>query len=368
MFRVPVKTSSHNYDVLIGSELLAQAGALLRSAAHVASEKIIVVSSESVWRHYSSTLTSSLDRVGLNWHPLLIGDGEQAKTLRTVEQAAEQLVALGADRSSIVVALGGGVIGDMAGFLAAIYMRGIRFVQIPTTLLAQVDASVGGKTGVNLVSGKNLIGSFHQPECVIIDPVLTCTLSDREFRAGLFEVIKSGAIADAKLFAFMETQRERILARDAEAVAYCVEASVRVKAHVVSVDERESGLRRILNFGHTIGHALEAEAHYSGLLHGEAVGWGMIAAAQIALLHGTSSEALARRIEEVVLNYGPLPAVAGEAESIVARIAGDKKTIGGKTHFVLVREVGQAAVVSDVSKDAALKAVEYVQELAHAHA
>ena len=364
--RILVTTESHNYDVLLRAGLLAETGSLLRSELKIQGEKLVVVSSESVWRHWGDTLAHSLDASQLRWHRLLMPDGEQAKNLATVEQAAEQLVALGADRSTVLLAFGGGVIGDMAGFLAAIFMRGIRLVQIPTTLLAQVDASIGGKTGVNLASGKNLIGSFHQPECVIIDPLLTNTLGDREFRAGLFEVIKCGIIADPALFELLESESNRILAREPQYVTRCVEESVRIKSDIVSKDERESGLRRILNYGHTIGHALEADTHYSHFLHGEAVAWGMIAAAQIGSETCISNEETTQRIRDLILRFAPLPHITGDPARIAQLTFSDKKTIGGQTHWVLAPIIGSAEICSEVSFSMITNAVAHIQKISQA--
>ncbi len=363
MKRISVTTSSRGYDVLLGQGLLSEAGALLRSKLNLQNETVVVVSSAPVWKHWGDSLSRSFATGGLRWHKLIIEDGETAKTITTVARAADELVALGADRSSVIVAFGGGVVGDMAGFLAAIYMRGVRIVQLPTTLLAQVDASIGGKTGVNLSCGKNLLGSFHQPECVIVDPALTSTLTDREFRAGLFEVVKTGIIADPALFDLVESQPDRILAREIGTIESCVESSVRVKAEVVSEDERESGRRRILNYGHTLGHALEAETHYSHFLHGEAVAWGMIAAAHLAFTTKHCGAETLKRISHIVLRYGPLPPVTSDTNSIVRRTASDKKTIGGRTHWILAPEIGTTTVTADIPVEAVMAAVEHIKAL-----
>jgi 3-dehydroquinate synthase len=366
--RIPIKTASRNYNVIIGSGVLADAGPLLCRELRLPAESCVVISSANVWKHWGETLAVSLDAAKLRWNKVLIPDGEPAKRLATLESAAEQMLAFGCDRSTLLLAFGGGVIGDIGGFLAASYMRGLRYVQIPTTLLAQVDASIGGKTGVNLEAGKNLLGSFHQPECVLVDPDVLSTLDHREYRAGLYEVIKSGAIADAQLFFHTEVHCDRILARDREAVLKCVEDSVRVKGGVVSQDERETGIRRHLNFGHTIGHALEAETHYDLLLHGEAVAWGMIAAARIAADLGRAPVAALDRIQKVVLSYGALPAIPAHDSNIVARVASDKKTVSRTNHFVVVPQIGRAEVVSNVPQDIIAGAVAYVRQLSHPQA
>jgi 3-dehydroquinate synthase len=257
-----------------------------------------------------------------------------------------------------VVAFGGGIVNDMAGFVAAIFMRGIPVLQVPTTLLAQVDAAVGGKTGVNLVGGKNLIGSFHQPLAVLIDPGMLETLPDREYRAGLYEVIKCGVIASQSLFCLLADRREEVLERRPDVVDTIISESVRIKAEVVSADERESGLRRILNFGHTFGHALEAETRYSRFLHGEAVAWGMRAAVNLAETLGCLSTRDAERISRLVEDYGRIPTLDGiAAEALQRRLVSDKKTVQGKIHFVLPTGIGEVKVVSDAPEADVLTAI-----------
>jgi 3-dehydroquinate synthase len=259
------------------------------------------------------------------------------------------MVDLGADRTSVVIGFGGGIVTDLGGFLAASFMRGVRVVQVPTTLLAQVDAAVGGKTGVNLVNGKNLFGSFHQPLAVLIDPDLLATLPPREFRAGLFEVIKCGVIRDARLFETLESRADAVLAMDEDVVDEVVAAAVRIKAEVVSADEREGDLRRILNFGHTIGHAIEAETEYTRFLHGEAIAWGMLAANRIAELQGLLPAADAHRIAQLICRYGPLqPAANLDPDHLVRRLASDKKTMQGRVHFVLPVSIGEVKIVSGI--------------------
>src|SRR5580698_3148258 len=242
--------------------------------------RIFVISTRDVWQIYGGRVLAAL--ASRESETLFFTGGEDHKRLAHIEQLAEQMAERGADRSSVVVAIGGGIVTDMAGFLAAIFMRGIPVIQIPTTLLAQVDAAVGGKTGVNLVAGKNLIGSFHQPLAVLIDPSVLVSLPRREYLAGLYEIVKSGIIASEPLFRILAEQRAEVLAQSPEVVDHIIAESVRIKAEVVSADERESGLRRILNFGHTFGHALEAETQYTRFLHGEAVSWGMRAATYLA--------------------------------------------------------------------------------------
>jgi 3-dehydroquinate synthase len=258
------------------------------------------------------------------------------------------------------------VAGDVAGLVASLFMRGVELVQIPTTVLAQVDASIGGKTGVNLKAGKNLVGTFHHPRVVLIDPEVLSTLPEREYRAGLYEALKCGVIGNPALFAEFEQNRGKILKRDPMTVERLIGESVRLKAEVVSVDEKENGLRRVLNFGHTIGHALEAETGYRQLLHGEAVAWGMVAAARIAAEVGKLSALDAERISAATREVGRLPQLDVRSQSIVRRLQSDKKTRNGKVHFVLPIEIGKVEVVSDVPEMVVLAAVNEIRALSKA--
>jgi 3-dehydroquinate synthase len=362
MTRVTVTVPGHSYEVLIASGLLAEAGSCLREIwpGH---RRVFVITVPVVRRKWGKQLLASLKAAGFDPAVLEILEGETQKRLSTVETLAEKLVKLGADRSAGIIAFGGGVIGDIAGFLASIYMRGIDFVQIPTTVVAQVDASIGGKTGVNLRSGKNLIGTFHQPRTVLIDPALLSTLPEREFRSGLYESLKCGVIGNPKLFRRFEENRQQLLKRDPQALERVITESVELKASIVSADEREGGLRRVLNFGHTIGHALEAETGYRRLLHGEAVGWGMIAATNIALSMQKTSSVTAGQIADAVLSLGPLPKVEVSSRKVLSRTQSDKKTRNGRVHFILPREVGKVEVVDNVPEQAVLEAVEEVKRL-----
>jgi 3-dehydroquinate synthase len=330
---------------------IVQRGIVARTAEYLPpnSGKIFVVSTEDVWRHQGAAFANSL--ANFNYDTLFLPGGEDRKRLAPLEQLAEQMLELGADRTSMVIAYGGGIVNDMAGFLAAIFMRGIPVLQIPTTLLAQVDAAIGGKTGVNLVGGKNLIGSFHQPLAVLIDPALLDTLPDREYRAGLYEIIKAGIIRDVALFRFLADCSREVLAREPHAVDHIVADSVRIKAEVVSADEREGDMRRILNFGHTFGHALEAETHYTRFLHGEAVAWGMRAAVHLGHLTGHFSAEDGAAVLAMLDTYGPIPPLDGiSAGNLFARLARDKKTVQGKVHFVLPVRIGEVTVVSGVDE------------------
>jgi 3-dehydroquinate synthase len=359
---VPVAVQPRPYEVRIESGLLGRAGETLKSLLPEGS-RLFVVTVAPVRRKWAKKLTSSLRAAGFDADVIEMPEGERFKRLATVEELAEKLVGLDADRNAVILAFGGGVAGDVAGFLASLYMRGIDVVQVPTTVLAQVDAAIGGKTGVNLKAGKNLVGTFHQPRMVLIDPEVLSTLPDREYRAGLYEVLKCGVIGNAGLFREFEEKREAIGKRDRATVERLIVESVRLKAHVVSVDEKENGLRRVLNFGHTIGHALEAETGYRTLLHGEAVGWGMVAAAWIAAEMGKLDRDSARRIREATLGVGRLPKIDVRGRNIVRRLQADKKTRNGRVHFVLPTEIGKVEVVNDVPEKVVLGAVAEVRRL-----
>ena len=347
-----VKTPQRDYCATVERGLLARAAHYVPKG----SGKVFVVTTEDVWRLHGEAFSRGL--AGIAHDVIFFPGGEERKRLSHVETLAELMVRKGGDRSSVVIAFGGGIVNDMAGFLAAIFMRGIPVLQIPTTLQGQVDAAIGGKTGVNLIDGKNLIGSFHQPLAVLIDPNVLATLPDREYRAGLFEVIKCGVIRSEPLFELLIGQRDAVLGKEPEVVDRIIQESVRIKAEVVSADERESGLRRILNFGHTFGHALEAETAYARFLHGEAVGFGMRAAAHLARSLGEVADRDASHILDAIDRYGPIPSLSGiPAERIAARLVSDKKTIQGKVHFVLPRRIGEVAIVSGVDDGAVLAAI-----------
>ena len=349
-----VETPQRCYSAIVERGILARASQYLPSAAG----KIFVVSTADVWKYQGAPLERGLS--GVDYQRLFLPSGEEHKRLAPLEKLAEEMVEGGGDRSSVILAFGGGVVNDMAGFLAAMFMRGIDAIQIPTTLLAQVDAAIGGKTGVNLAIGKNLIGSFHQPRAVLIDPSALETLPEREYRAGLYEVVKAGIIRDPELFRFLQEHSEEVLGRRPDAVERIVGDSVRMKAEVVSADERETGLRRILNFGHTFGHALEAETEYTRFLHGEAVAFGMLAAIHLGEALAIVSSADAEELLELVERYGPIPARDGiRAERLLARLAHDKKTIKGNVHFVLPARIGEVKVVSGVDEKLALEAIQF---------
>lgn len=353
------------YVASIEAGLVTRLGAILREQLS-ASSSLFVVTAAPVRKHWGAPLSVALDAAGLKHEVLEIRDGERYKTLATVEELTGRLLRAGADRHATLLALGGGVVGDVTGFTASIYMRGIPVIQVPTTLLAQVDASVGGKTGVDLRAGKNLVGTFHQPRAVYIDPITLTTLPEREFRSGLYEALKCGIIANPEIFRFMEERREAILQRDPAALQWLITECVRVKADVVAADEHEAGLRRILNFGHTIGHALEAETGFKTFLHGEAVAWGMIAVAMIAAAMQRASAETARRIISAVLTYAPLPKVEARGKRVLKRLSVDKKTLSGVVHFVLPVEIGKVEIVSDVPATTVLQAIEELRYLSQA--
>src|SRR5882724_6990964 len=361
MIRIPVRTPSRSYNVLLGSGLLRGAGEHLGKL--VGDRIVFVVTVPPVRRRWGKVLLQSLVAAGVQAVALEMADGERVKRLATLEKLAESLVKLKADRNATLIALGGGVTCDVVGFLASVYMRGLDVIQIPTTVLAQVDAAIGGKTGVNLRSGKNLLGTFHQPLAVLIDPTVLSTLPSREYRAGLYESLKCGIIGNAGLFRLFEEKRREILDRDPVVIEKVIAESVRLKARVVSADEREGGLRQVLNLGHTIGHALEAETRYTQLLHGEAVAWGMIAATQIAFSTGKLDSATAERIRSAILGFGRLPRIKFQTTGVLKRLQSDKKTRQGAVHFVLPSQIGRVEIVSDVPAAAVRSAVEEIRKL-----
>jgi 3-dehydroquinate synthase len=334
-----VKSSGGSYAVICAPGALARAGSLASRIGDSAST--FVLSSPKVWRHCGRAVAAQISgRAGR--HPILFDDRESSKNLETVGSIARQLVRAGADRHATIVAVGGGVVGDVAGFAAATYLRGVRLIHIPTTLVAQVDSAVGGKTGVNLPEGKNLVGAFYPPKVVIADPALLATLPHREYRSGLYEVIKYGAIADRELFAFLERRMPALLRRDSVSLGWVISRSIAIKARVVSEDEREGGLRQILNFGHTLGHALEAATSYGVFLHGEGIAWGMIAASMMALSMNRLPLMDAFRIVRLVATVGPLPNVpAIPGAKLRAILAGDKKSRAGRVLWVFPSKIGK---------------------------
>ncbi len=341
--RVRVDLADRGYDILIQDGLLDRVGEHLRSLTR--STAVVVVTNSVVKRLYGARTLRSLRAAGFKPALLTVPDGERTKSLKWVSAILDELVRRRCERTTLLLALGGGVIGDLAGFAAAIYLRGIPFVQVPTTLVAQVDSSIGGKTGVNHRLGKNLIGSFYQPTVVLSDPGVLRTLPVRDYRAGLAEVIKYGVIADAGFFGFLENRMSRMLDLDPTAVHHIVRTSSAVKARVVSDDEREGDRRRILNFGHTVGHALETVTMYRRYKHGEAVAIGMVAAARLARQLGLADARVAARIRDLVRAAGlpdqvpPYPAAA-----LLRAMRQDKKVRDQRIHFVLPDRIGHVSV------------------------
>ena len=343
---IRVETPSAKYEVVAGSGLISTLAPRIEKIVGRLPRRVFVLTSPEIWALWGETFCSSFSEPPV---ALFLPPGEKHKTLSSVEKLARQMSAAGADRGSLLIAFGGGIVGDVGGFLAAIYMRGLPYIQVPTTFLSQVDSSVGGKTGVNLPEGKNLVGSFHHPRAVFADIGVLGTLPDRELRAGLMESIKAGIIRDRSLVRYMEEHAEEILGRDLKALEKVIAASIRMKAEVVNKDERENGLRMILNFGHTLGHAIEQVTRYKVLLHGEAVGWGMVAALYIAWKRRNLTGAQAERLENLIYLYGPLPPLKVRPAKLAAATGADKKNIGGVRRFVLPEGIGNAVVVEDVS-------------------
>jgi 3-dehydroquinate synthase len=343
--RVDVQTATGSYAVLLGQGLTDRLGRILDD--HAVGRRRFVVTNPVVWRLHGERIAQALPGADV----IQVPDGERHKHLASVSRIYEALVRGQADRGSVVAAVGGGVIGDMAGFAAATFLRGIALVQVPTTLLAQVDASIGGKVGVNLPAGKNLVGSFYPPRLVVTDPLVLSTLSRREFRAGLYEVIKYGMACSAPLFARLQAEANRLADPGAEALGPIIAECCRIKAAIVSADEREAGPRRVLNFGHTAGHALEALTGYRRFRHGEAVGWGMLVAAQLAVIRGVLRRNALTALEALVMTLGPLPNVTDlPAAQLIEGMRRDKKVIDGTLHVVLPTGIGASTIADDVSE------------------
>jgi len=341
--------------VIAGSGLLETLVPRIERVVGRLPRRVFVLTSAPIWALWGHSVQQSFRDAPI---VLFLEPGEKYKTLASVERLLRQMAQAGGDRGSLLIAFGGGIVGDVGGFLAAIYMRGIPYVQVPTTFLAQVDSSVGGKTGVNLPEGKNLVGSFNHPLAVFADIGVLATLPDQELRAGLMESVKAGIISDRALVRFMEAHAQDVLGRDPKALEKVIAASIRMKAGVVNKDERENGLRMILNFGHTVGHALEQATGYKTLLHGEAVAWGMVAALAVARRRGTITGAQMERMEKLIYRYGPLPKLKVSARRVLAATGSDKKNVGGVRRFVLPIGIGDAGVVEDVTPaeiDAAVK-------------
>jgi len=343
---VEVALGARRYPIHIGAGLLDDAGRLRR---FIGGKHVLVITDSNVAPHYLSKLSAAFD--GLVQRVLILPPGEQEKTLARFAEVMSALCEMGASRDATLIALGGGVVGDLTGFAAACWMRGVRFLQLPTTLLAMVDSSVGGKTAVDLPAGKNLVGAFHQPSAVIADIDTLVTLPIRELHAGFAEVIKYGALGDLHFFAWLEANADALLAKDAEIIGQAIERCCRHKAGIVARDETEQGERALLNFGHTFGHAIEVEAGFGSVLHGEAVAIGMACAARLSATLGRAPLADAERLIELLTRFGlPTKVPAGlDATRLLAAMRLDKKAISGQVRLILWRGLGAAEIIDGIA-------------------
>jgi 3-dehydroquinate synthase len=344
-----VTLGDRSYPIHIGAGLL---GDVAVYAPHVASRAVALITNKVVAPLYLERTKHALEQAGARVVPVLIDDGEPAKSWASIDHVMDAMLAARCGRDSVIVALGGGVVGDLAGFAAAVYQRGIGFIQVPTTLLAQVDSSVGGKTAINHARGKNMIGAFHQPLAVVADVATLDTLPDRELRAGMAEVIKHGFILDLEFVGWLEANIGKLLGRDRAALTHAVRRSCELKAQVVAADERETGLRAILNFGHTFGHAIETGVGYGNWLHGEAVATGMVMAAELSARVGTLRREDAARVKALVDRAGlPVRGPALPLENYLELMQVDKKAADGKPRFVLLEGLGRAVLRGDLPLD-----------------
>ncbi len=351
MNTITVGLENRSYSIHVGNGILKKSGKILAELS--LSKRIVVVSSEGILSLHGNQLLTSLRRSGFSVDVLGIPSGERYKTLATMEKIYTQLARLRADRKTLLAAFGGGVIGDITGFAAASYLRGIPYAQIPTTLLAQIDSSIGGKTGVNLNAGKNLVGAFHQPSVVIADPLLLLTLPRREFHSGLYEAIKYGVIRNAGLFDLINAKHSQFPQREKSSLEQMIMECASIKAEIISKDEHETGLRMILNYGHTIGHALESSTRYKRLTHGEAIGHGMIMATKLAEQLGKINPEEAQRITQSVQGLSPLPSLNSlRWDRVFRHMLADKKIVDQCLRFILPLRVGLVEIVSDVPKSA----------------
>ncbi|MGC1685610.1 MAG: 3-dehydroquinate synthase [Candidatus Acidiferrales bacterium] len=362
MHTFSAKSASGNYPIFCGRGAIDSLKSLLSKQKGVTG--VFVLISPRVWKSCGQKITKALGSA-TPISPILFDDAESAKTLATVEKVCRALHRAGADRRSLIVAVGGGVVGDVAGFAAASYLRGVRLIHVPTTLVAQIDSSIGGKTGVNLPDGKNLVGAFYPPVAVVADAIFLQTLPDAQFRSGLYEAVKYANISGAGSFIQLEGSVGKVLRRDLRALETLMLHSIRAKASIVSKDERESGLRQVLNFGHTFGHALETAGNYRRHLHGEAVGWGMLVATLLALATNRINPAQAQRIARLVMSVGPLPnIVRAQSKKLLALMHGDKKSHGGSIRWVLPVAIGRVEWGIDVPEPLVLEAIREAPEVA----
>ena len=353
MHDIPVNLGSRSYRIVVAPGSLARVGEELARLGVGA--KVALFSDPGILARHGQPMRQGLERAGFQVTVVELPEGESAKTVEVAGRGWDALLDAGLDRGSTVVALGGGAVGDLAGFVAATYMRGVNFVQVPTTLLGQVDASIGGKTAVDHPKAKNLIGAFHQPRLVLVDPAVLTTLPEREFRSGLAEVIKHGIVLDAAYFADLEASRGPLLAREIDTLTRVVAGSCRLKAHVVERDEQEAELRAVLNYGHTIGHAVEAATGFARWTHGEAVSIGMVAEARLAERLGLASAATTQRQVELLRAVGlPVHGSGAAPARVLEALGRDKKSRNGRVPFVLAPEIGRFKVVQDVPREAVL--------------
>ncbi|MEZ5493564.1 MAG: 3-dehydroquinate synthase [Pseudomonadales bacterium] len=355
MKTLSVALGNRSYPIYIGSGLLDDASRLL---SHLVAKQVLIVTNDRIAPLYLEKVKQLF--FGLRCHAVVLPDGEKHKNLETMNLIFDALIGEKHSRTTTLIALGGGVVGDMTGFAAACYQRGVAFIQIPTTLLAQVDSSVGGKTGVNHPLGKNMIGAFHQPECVLIDVDTLSTLPDREYRSGLAEVIKYGLINDSAFFEWLKQNVDRLLQRDSEALVYAIECSCRNKANIVAVDEKETGVRALLNYGHTFGHAIEAWQNYTGFLHGEAIAIGSVIAAELSVRLGLLSQTDSDAVRAIIEQFGlPTSAPANmTADTFIDFMQRDKKILDGSLRLILLEAVGTAVIKDSVSVDQIKQAID----------
>ncbi len=353
---ITVELEERSYQIIIRDDSLAELGFAMRRFG--LKGKALLVSNPLVNKLYGAVVKESLGRAGFEVEVVEVPDGEEAKSLSSASRLYDEMLDFEMDRTSTVVALGGGVIGDLAGFVAATYMRGIPYVQVPTTLLAQVDSSVGGKTAINHPRGKNMIGAFYQPRLVLIDPITLKTLAERELKAGLVEVIKHGLIVDKEFFEYLERNIEQILSLRSEFISDTIFHSLEIKAEVVEKDEKEAGIRAILNFGHTIGHAIEAITDFERYRHGEAIAIGMIGASRISEMSELCPLGISDRLSKLLTKIGLPTCIEGlKAKDILTAMRLDKKRIRGKLRYILLKDVGEVMITDDVPEDIIRKAL-----------